>query len=146
MNWSFESKRYLHHFLKIFSPTFSQEIPSEVEVRYKQHECYNEMKQYREAISVLELISTKQRNAKVNMALAKLYQRTGMDRSAVTSYKEVLRYLGFPSFFLFPVEVQKCSAQRTSNDCLKNVICFMQGVSAIVGSRAGITFTWGERS
>lgn len=62
-----------------------------MEVRFKLHECYCEMKQFREAISVLDAISTKQRNAKVNMALAKLYQRTGMDRSAITSYKEVLR-------------------------------------------------------
>ena len=39
----------------------------------------------------LEGISTKQRTAKINMALAKLYLRSGMDRSAITSYKEVLR-------------------------------------------------------
>jgi len=41
----------------------------------------------------LESISPKQRTCKINVALAQLYQRTGgNDRSAVTAYKEVLRY------------------------------------------------------
>ncbi len=62
-------------------------------MRFRLHECYCEMKQLREAITMLDGISAKQRNAKVNMALAKLYQRTGNDRSAITSYKEVLRFV-----------------------------------------------------
>ncbi len=61
-------------------------------MRYKLYLCYVEVKQTREAIGVLEAISTKHRTAKVNLALAKLYQKTGMDRSAITAYKEVLRY------------------------------------------------------
>lgn len=39
----------------------------------------------------LQGISSKQRTPKINLALAKLYIRVGMDRSAITSYKEVLR-------------------------------------------------------
>lgn len=40
---------------------------------------------------VLQSIPGKLRNAKINMALAKLYQQGGMERSAITAYKEVLR-------------------------------------------------------
>jgi len=41
----------------------------------------------------LESVSPKQRTCKINLALAQLYQRTGgNDRSAITAYKEVLRY------------------------------------------------------
>lgn len=44
----------------------------------------------------LESISAKHRSCKVNLALATLYQKTGgNDRSAVTAYKEVLRW-NFP--------------------------------------------------
>ena len=47
----------------------------------------------RVSVSVqLEGISSKQRCSKVNMGLARLYKMTGQDRSAVTAYKEVLRY------------------------------------------------------
>ncbi|ELT97952.1 hypothetical protein CAPTEDRAFT_184536 [Capitella teleta] len=66
--------------------------PIEAEVKYKLHECYCKMKQFRDAIAVLEGINTRQRTSKINLALARLYQRTGAnDRSAVTAYKEVLR-------------------------------------------------------
>ncbi|XP_013384483.1 anaphase-promoting complex subunit 7 [Lingula anatina] len=67
------------------------ESTSEVDVRFKIHECLCHLKQHREAVAVLEGINSKQRTSKVNMALAKLYQKTGMDRSAVTCFKEVLR-------------------------------------------------------
>ncbi|WAR03790.1 APC7-like protein [Mya arenaria] len=69
----------------------TEDLTSDVEVKYKIYECLLYSKQYKEAMSVLEGISTKQRTAKVNLALAKLYIRSGMDRSAITSYKEVLR-------------------------------------------------------
>ncbi|XP_045172454.1 anaphase-promoting complex subunit 7-like [Mercenaria mercenaria] len=71
--------------------TQTSETTSDVEVKYKIYMCLLHGKQYKEAMSVLEGISTKQRTAKVNLALAKLYIRSGMDRSAITSYKEVLR-------------------------------------------------------
>lgn len=71
--------------------TLNQDMTSDVEVKYKIFLCMLHMKQYKEAMSVLEGISTKQRSAKINLALAKLYLKSGMDRSAITSYKEVLR-------------------------------------------------------
>jgi anaphase-promoting complex subunit 7 len=49
------------------------------------------LKQNHQAIVVLQSIPGKLRNAKINMALAKLYQQGGMERSAITAYKEVLR-------------------------------------------------------
>ncbi|XP_064618636.1 anaphase-promoting complex subunit 7-like [Lineus longissimus] len=67
------------------------ELVSEVDVKYRIHLCHNQLKQYREAIGVLEGINSKQRTARINMALGQLYQRTGMDRSAITCFKEVLR-------------------------------------------------------
>ncbi|CAG2197641.1 unnamed protein product [Mytilus edulis] len=69
----------------------SQDVTSEVDVKYKLYQCLSQMKQFREAMSILEGISSKQRTAKVNVALAKLYVMAGMDRSAITSYKEVIR-------------------------------------------------------
>ncbi|CAH1801460.1 unnamed protein product [Owenia fusiformis] len=67
------------------------DLPSEVDVKYKIHQCLYNLKQYKEAINMLEGISSKQRSARINTALAKLYHRMGMDRSAVTGYKEVLK-------------------------------------------------------
>lgn len=63
----------------------------EVEVKYKMSQCYLHMKEYREATTILEGISQKQRSLKIHMSLAKLYQRQGMERSAISCYKEVLR-------------------------------------------------------
>ena len=39
----------------------------------------------------LEVLPTKDRTMAINMALGDLYKEEGMDRSAITSYKEVLR-------------------------------------------------------
>ncbi|KAL3857415.1 hypothetical protein ACJMK2_012089 [Sinanodonta woodiana] len=69
----------------------NMEMTSEVEVKYKVYQCLVRLKQHREAMTILEGISTKQRTAKINLALARLYLRAGMDRSAITSFKEVLR-------------------------------------------------------
>lgn len=49
------------------------------------------LRQNDQAINTLQSIPGKQRNPKINMALAKLYQQGGMERSAITAYKEVLR-------------------------------------------------------
>ncbi|XP_060074596.1 anaphase-promoting complex subunit 7-like [Ylistrum balloti] len=72
-------------------PPCHMELTSEVEVKYKMYQCLLQQKQYKEAMSVLEGISSRQRNPKIHLALAKLYLRAGMDRSAITSYKEVIR-------------------------------------------------------
>ncbi|UYV80038.1 ANAPC7 [Cordylochernes scorpioides] len=49
------------------------------------------MKQHPQAIAILEAVASKQRTPKINMALAKLYHMNGMERAAITSYKEVLK-------------------------------------------------------
>ncbi|XP_074641940.1 anaphase-promoting complex subunit 7-like isoform X2 [Tubulanus polymorphus] len=67
------------------------EVFPDVDVKYKLYRCYMHFKQYRDAISVLEGISSRQRTAKINKALGQLYQKTGNDRSAITCFKEVLR-------------------------------------------------------
>ncbi|XP_033646823.1 anaphase-promoting complex subunit 7-like [Asterias rubens] len=66
-------------------------LPSELNVRYRIYECNYHQKNYKEAIAVLQSIPAKQRKPKVNMALAKLYQRIGSERPAVTCFKEVLK-------------------------------------------------------
>lgn len=71
--------------------TLTQELTSEVDVKYRLYQCHLKLKETSEALQALESISTKQRNAKINLALARLYQQNGRDRSALTSYKEVLR-------------------------------------------------------
>ncbi|XP_054707441.1 anaphase-promoting complex subunit 7-like [Uloborus diversus] len=71
------------------------EVTSEVDVKFKAHQCLVNLKQYPQAIALLETISAKQRTPSVNMALAKLYHQNGMERSAITSYKEVLKECPF---------------------------------------------------
>ncbi|TSO77754.1 Anaphase-promoting complex subunit 7 [Bagarius yarrelli] len=66
-------------------------LPSEIEVKYKIAECYTILKLDKDAISVLDGIPSRQRTPKINMMLANLYRKAGQERSAVTSYKEVLR-------------------------------------------------------
>eukprot|EP00057_Strongylocentrotus_purpuratus_P020879 XP_011675353.1 PREDICTED: anaphase-promoting complex subunit 7 [Strongylocentrotus purpuratus] len=66
-------------------------LPSELDVRFRIYQCHNILKNHREALAVLESIPAKMREPKVNMALAKLYQKIGMERSAIYGYKEVLR-------------------------------------------------------
>ncbi|XP_019638090.1 PREDICTED: anaphase-promoting complex subunit 7-like [Branchiostoma belcheri] len=65
--------------------------PSEVELKYKIYQCHMHLKESRDAMSILESVPAKQRTAKVNMALGKLYQKAGMERSAISCFKEVLR-------------------------------------------------------
>ncbi|MBN3274770.1 APC7 protein, partial [Polyodon spathula] len=69
----------------------AQSLPSEIELRYKIAECYTILKLDKDAIAVLEGIPTRQRTPKINMMLANLYKKAGQERSAVTSYKEVIR-------------------------------------------------------
>lgn len=69
----------------------AQSLPSEIEVKYKIAECYTNLKLDKDAIAVLDGIPSRQRTPKINMMLANLYRKAGQERSAVTSYKEVLR-------------------------------------------------------
>ncbi|PVD31331.1 hypothetical protein C0Q70_06743 [Pomacea canaliculata] len=72
----------------------TQDLTSEVDVKFRVYQCHMKLKETSEALQVLESISTKQRTAKINLALARLYQHDGRDRSALTCYKEVLRLTG----------------------------------------------------
>ncbi|XP_063242706.1 anaphase-promoting complex subunit 7 isoform X2 [Bacillus rossius redtenbacheri] len=68
-----------------------KDIVSDLDLKYKIHMCHVNLKQNNQAIVVLQSVPAKQRNARINMALGKLYQQSGMDRSAITCYKEVLK-------------------------------------------------------
>lgn len=68
-----------------------KDLPSDVNIKYQIHLCLVKSKNPQEALQVLQSIPGKQRTAKVNMALAKMFHEQGMERSAITTYKEVLR-------------------------------------------------------
>ena len=72
-------------------PENQTEFNSDVEIRYKIHKCCLALKQVNAAVEMLQSISARSRTPKVNMALATLYRDGGMERSAITCYKEVLR-------------------------------------------------------
>lgn len=67
------------------------DLSSDIDIKYQMYLCHSNLKQYNLAVSVLESIPGKQRTASINMALAKLYQQAGMERSAITGFKEVLK-------------------------------------------------------
>ena len=54
-------------------------------------ECHLALKQNILALGVLEGVATRNRTPHINMMLGNLYKLSGMERSAITAYKEVLR-------------------------------------------------------
>ena len=64
---------------------------SDVEVKYKMHLCYLKTNQHSLAVDILQSIPVKQRTPKVYQALGKVYQQAGMERPAVTCFREVLK-------------------------------------------------------
>lgn len=68
-----------------------KELASDVDIKYQIYLCLVKLKNSQEALQVLQSIPGKQRTPKINMALAKMFQEQGMERSAIASYKEVLR-------------------------------------------------------
>lgn len=63
----------------------------DIDIKYKIHLCYMKVKQYQQAMCILQSIPARLRTCKINMALGNLYRDSGMERSAITCYKEVLR-------------------------------------------------------
>ncbi|CAL8101568.1 unnamed protein product [Orchesella dallaii] len=60
-------------------------------LKYKLHLCLVHLKKPTEALNMLQSIPAKQRTARTNLALAKMYVQNGSERAAITSFKEVLR-------------------------------------------------------
>jgi hypothetical protein len=69
------------------------------DIKYLIHECRVSQNDGAGAIAALETVPAKARNPRINMALGKLYSARGLERSAITAYKEVLR-VGIQFFFL----------------------------------------------
>lgn len=67
------------------------DIVSDVDIKYKIYSCCLALKQKKAAADILQSIAARQRTPKVNMALGKIYKEVGMERSAITCFKEVLR-------------------------------------------------------
>lgn len=64
---------------------------SEVEVKFRLYKCYLKHSQNKDALLVLETITNRKRNGKINLALAQLYENSAQDRAATQCYKEVLK-------------------------------------------------------
>lgn len=64
---------------------------TEVEIKYKRAKCLVELKNFRDAIAILQSLSSKQKSPKVNMMLSRLLHHHGIDRSSISAYKEVLK-------------------------------------------------------
>nr|CAI5840221.1 unnamed protein product [Callosobruchus analis] len=67
------------------------DIPSDVDIKYKIHLCLVAMKQNSAAKEILQSIPARMLTPKINMALGYLYRDCGMERSALTCFKEVLK-------------------------------------------------------
>ena len=63
------------HFVKVESGD-----QCEMDAKIKLHTCYVSMGQINQAINILQSISSKNRTAKINMALGRLYHQNGMDK------------------------------------------------------------------
>ncbi|KAL1494829.1 hypothetical protein ABEB36_010357 [Hypothenemus hampei] len=67
------------------------DLASDVDIKYKIYCCRLALKQTRAAVDILQTIAARQRTPKINMALGNIYKDVGMERSAITCFKEVLR-------------------------------------------------------
>ncbi|CAH1170860.1 unnamed protein product [Phaedon cochleariae] len=67
------------------------EIASDVDIKFKIHMCCIALKQKSAAVEILQMVSARLRTPKINMALGNIYKDVGMERSAITCFKEVLR-------------------------------------------------------
>ncbi|XP_066247713.1 anaphase-promoting complex subunit 7 [Euwallacea similis] len=65
-------------------------LTSDIEIKYKIYSCCMALKQRKAAGEILQTIPARQRTPKINMALGNIY-KSGMERSAITCFKEVLR-------------------------------------------------------
>lgn len=71
--------------------TAVKELSSDIDIKYKIYLCHEKLREHDQAMDILQSVPGKQRTVKINMALAKLYHQGGLERSAITGYKEVLR-------------------------------------------------------
>ncbi|XP_055548576.1 anaphase-promoting complex subunit 7 isoform X1 [Wyeomyia smithii] len=67
------------------------DVFSEVEIKFKTAKCMIEIKRFRDAIATLQSLSIKQRTPKINMLLSRLCHNHGHERTAIGTYKEVLK-------------------------------------------------------
>jgi anaphase-promoting complex subunit 7 len=72
-------------------PEDQNELISDVVIRFKIYRCCIALREVKAAMEMLQSIPARSRTPKINMALANLYKDGGMERSAITCYKEVLR-------------------------------------------------------
>nr|CAH7766831.1 unnamed protein product [Callosobruchus chinensis] len=67
------------------------DIPNDVDIKYKIHLCLIALKQNSAAKEILQTIPARMLTPKINMALGCLYRDSGMERPALTCFKEVLK-------------------------------------------------------
>ncbi|CAG9763420.1 unnamed protein product [Ceutorhynchus assimilis] len=71
--------------------TETLEIVSETDIKYQIYLCCKALWKRKEAADILQSVNARQRTPKINMALGNMFKLIGMDRSAITCFKEVLR-------------------------------------------------------
>lgn len=67
------------------------ELTSDIDIKYKIYSCCVALQQKKAAADILQTVAARQRTPKINMALGNIYKEVGMERSAITCFKEVLR-------------------------------------------------------
>ena len=119
-----------------------QDTHSDIEFKYRLHKCYVQLKMFREALSILESVNSKQRSAKIVSAMAKLYEKKGNQKAAGTCYKLVLKECPL-SFVLIEhilskkllkfadvLQVIQSSGSAVVSEC-DWVITFVKGLNAL---------------
>lgn len=69
----------------------SSDCDTDISIKYNLHLCLMNEKKYQEAFVILDSISSKQRTAKILLALAKLHQQLVNPKEAINTYKELLK-------------------------------------------------------
>uniref|UniRef100_A0A1B6BZR6 Anaphase-promoting complex subunit 7 n=1 Tax=Clastoptera arizonana TaxID=38151 RepID=A0A1B6BZR6_9HEMI len=69
----------------------SKDLMPDIDVKFNLHICHLKLGHSELAIETIQSIPGRQRNAKINMTLAKLCQKYSMERTAISAYKEVLK-------------------------------------------------------
>ncbi|XP_050430220.1 anaphase-promoting complex subunit 7 [Adelges cooleyi] len=63
----------------------------DIDIKYQLHLCLIKLKDFQQALTILQSVPTKQRKTKINMALGKLHQQLGNVCSAISAYNKVLK-------------------------------------------------------
>ncbi|KAF4355218.1 hypothetical protein F8388_012993 [Cannabis sativa] len=96
--------------------SFNISAINENEVKFKVASCHCAINENRQALAEMEQIS-KGRNLQMNLLMGKLYRYSRNNRSAITCYKECLRFCYFLSYRSFFNDVAASTLCRFDRQC-----------------------------